>query len=310
MTFSSDKRQIADIEVYADFSKEFDYYIEFFQNLSELITYNGRIISFLTHEQIHHLDTSLIDSSLQTLRSIKLCCSIGSFADANALIRKLRDDLLLYIYILAVINHRNPFIEEDLAKVDINDAESFASSFSNIRLNNILTDDEQAINAWFNNSVEGLSRPIKMKLSFENYMKFLRQNENINEILIRYRLEEYWEKLRTRLNNYVHNNGRNFAFQNGVAATDKNVEIHLKNINIRVSYISCFFLTLLLMIEAALISSTDMIDYLDSNMKPPEDCQYLIANFVQEFIDAKITKLHPELKQYLKDNNNYGMKIE
>lgn len=309
MTSSSDKRQIVNIEAYADFLKEFDYHIDFFQNLSELITYNGRIISFLTHEQIHYLDTSLIESSLQTLSSIKLCCSIGSFADANTLIRKIRDDLILYMYILDVINRRKPFMEEDLAKVNINDEESFAS-FSNIRLNTILTNDEQAVNAWFSNSVAELSRSIKMKLSFENYMNFLRQNKHIDKILVDYRLEDYWEKLRNRLNNYVHNNGRHFAFQNFVSATDKNVETHLKNINTRVSYISCFFLTLLLMIESALISSTDMIDYLDSSIEPPEDCQYLIANFVQEFIDTKISKLHPELKQYLKDNNNYGMKIE
>ena len=26
--------------------------------------------------------------------------------------------------------------------------------------------------------------------------------------------------------------------------------------------------------------------------------------------NIKVSKLHPELKQYLKDNNNYGMKIE
>ena len=37
-----------------------------------------------------------------------------------------------------------------------------------------------------------------------------------------------------------------------------------------------------------------MIDHLDADMEPPEDCQYFIANFVQEFIDTKITKLHPE----------------
>lgn len=45
-------------------------------------------------------------------------------------------------------------------------------------------------------------------------------------------------------------------------------------------------------------------------MQPPEDSQYFIARFVQDFIDKKVLKIHPELKQYLKDNNINGMRIE
>jgi len=52
-----------------------------------------------------------------------------------------------------------------------------------------------------------------------------------------------------------------------------------------------------------------MIDYLDFDMQPPEDCQYQIAPFIQDYIDNKVVKIHPELKQFLKDNNNYRMKI-
>lgn len=307
---SSNKRQITDIEEYKKNSKELDYYIDFFENFSELILYNGRIISFATDKKYHNFDTSLIDNSIQTLRSIKLCCSIGSFADANALIRRLRDDLILYIYILDVINHRKPFVEDDLTNLNIEDAEQFVSSFMNIRLNNILSEDEQAVDAWFSNTVAELPNSIKKKLGFENYMKVLMQNENINKILIDYNLQDYWERLRYRLNNYVHNNWKRFACQNLISADNKYIETHFKNINFRISFISSFFLLLLFMIDSSLVASTDMIDHLDCGIEPPENCQYFIANFVQEFIDAKITKLHPELKQYLKDNNNCGMKIE
>ena len=66
----------------------------------------------------------------------------------------------------------------------------------------------------------------------------------------------------------------------------------------------------LLMIHSSLISSTDYVDYLDCGLEPPEDCQYIVAPFVQDFINKKVARLHPELKQYLKDNNNYKMKIE
>lgn len=303
-------KQIDETEEFKVFSEDIDYITDFFSSLSDLIFFNGHIITFFSYQELYTLNTNLINSSAQTLKSIKLCCSIGSISDANTLIRKLRDDLIQYVYILNVINLRKPFIEENLKDFKTDEPDKFINSISNLQYNNILTDDEQAVTAWFKNTVQDLKRPIKRKLEFENYMKVLKQNKNINQILTEYNLEEYWETLRKRLNNYVHNNGTSFSNHNLISANDKNLGIHLKNINIRTSYISSFFLVVLLMIESSLISSTDYIDHLECNLEPPEDSQYFIANFVQDFIDKKISKIHPELKQYLKDNNIHGMKIE
>jgi hypothetical protein len=304
------ERQIDETEEFKTFTEEIDYLTEFFNSLSELIYSNGRIISFYSNVEYYTLSTELIDSSTQTLKSIKLCCSIGSFSDANTLIRKLRDDLIQYVYILNVIGLRKPFLEESINELKIDNPEEFENSILNLQFNNTLTDDEQAVTAWFKNSVSDLQRPIKKKLEFENYMKVLKQNDKINQILIEYNLQEYWETLRKRLNNYVHNNGTHYSSHNVISANDKNLGTHLKNINIRTTYISSFFLVLLLMIESSLISSTDYIDHLDCDLQPPEDSQYFIASFVQDFIDKKVSKIHPELKQYLKDNNIHGMKIE
>lgn len=305
---------ISDTEKYKTFLTEFDYNIEFFAQLSELIFCNGTIISYITDKNIYHLDTSLLDTSVQTLKSIKLCCSIGSFADANTLIRKLRDDLLLYIFIIDIINNRKVINEKDLSDfIDENNkfkVEKFEQEFDKIRLNSILSDDEKAIAAWFSDKVNDLPKAIRMKLSFENYMKRLKQNTYIKEILFNYNLEDYWQKLRSRLNDYVHNNGIQFTNHNLIKANSKGLDIHLKNINTRVSYISTYFFVLLLMVDSKMICSTDLIDHLDAGLTPPEDCQYFIASFIQEFIDKSVIKLHPELKQYLKHNNNYGMRIE
>lgn len=91
------------------FTDEIDYLIGFFQQFSDLIFYNGRIIVFYTGRKSFLLTPSLISSSAKTLHSIKLCCSIGSFSDANTLIRKFRDDLIQYAYILSIINSREFF---------------------------------------------------------------------------------------------------------------------------------------------------------------------------------------------------------
>lgn len=289
--------KISEKDEFKDFEKELDYLIDFFKDFSHL-NWN-RIISFTTEQGHFILDMTLIESASQTLHSIKLCCSIGSFSDANTLIRKFRDDLIQYVYILNILHKREPFIEEN-----------FAESLMKIRFNKNFTDDEKAIIAWFNNAVYDLPRPIKKKLEFENYMKSLKQNENISQILNKYNLNEYWETLRKKLNDYVHNNGTRFSAQNTIKVYEKSLDTHLKNVLIRTSYIASFFMISLLMIESSLISSTDYIDYLECGLEPPEDCQYLVAPFIQQFIDNKIAKLHPELKKYLKDYNINNMQIE
>jgi hypothetical protein len=302
--------QIVETDYFTKFSEEIDYLINFFDDFSELIFSNGRIISFIADKEHFTLNTVLIDSATQTLKSIKSCCSIGSFSDANTLIRKLRDDLIQYIYILNIVNSRNPFFEEDLKGITIDNSEEFTKSFLNLRINNTLNEDEQAVSAWFSNSVSDLQRPIKKKLEFENYMKVLKENENIHKILFDYNLQEYWDILRKKLNDYVHNNGNKFSAQNNIKSFDAGLETHLKNISIRTNYISSLFLSLLLMVDSTIIMSSDYIDHLDCELEPPEESQYFIARFVQDFIDNKVAKLHPELKQYLKDNNINGMKIE
>ena len=140
-------------------------------------------------------------------------------------------------------------------------------------------------------------------------MTYLKQNETIIKTLQNYNLEEYWEILRKRLNNYVHNNGIEYTSHNTIMRHNPQLEVYFKNVNFRTSYIITFFLVLIILTESSLISSTDMMDYLNCDEQPPEDCQYEIAPFIQNYIDEKVVKIHPELKQYLKDNNNYGMKI-
>lgn len=311
MNFKSFREiQVEETEEFKNFSKEIDYLAEFFKRFSELIFYNGRIISFFTDSSIHYLNTSLLDSSSQTLRSIKLCCSIGSFSDANTLIRKFRDDLILYVYILSIIDTRKPFIEEDVKNLNLDNPEEFVDSFSKIRINSIMADDEKAVAAWFSNTVSDIPKSLKRKLEFENYMKIIKQNPKISQAIEQYNLQNYWETLRKRLNDYVHNNGVKFSLHNSIRENDKNLNVHLKNINTRTFYITSFIIVALLMVDSSLIASTDYIDHLNCNLEPPVDSQYFVANFIQHFIDTRIIKLHPEIKQYLIDNNNYEMKIE
>lgn len=285
-------KNVADADSYKNFSAEFDLNTEFLKDLSDLISYNGRIISFVGAQGMYYVNTELLDSAARTLESIKLTCSIGAFSDANSLIRKLRDDLLLYIYILDVVKKRKTLNDHDFS------------------ITSTLTNDEMVVEAWLGGKVDILNWASKKKLSFENYMDYLTKDRAVNETLTTYGLNRYWEILRGKLNDYVHNNGRQYTKHNTIEYDNESLDIFLKNVDVRTSYITSFFFVLLTMVDSSLLMSSDIIDYLDANIEAPEGSQYLIAPFVQEYIDKKVVLLHPELKQYLKDNNAYGMIIE
>ena len=301
--------QITDVEKYKTFEIEFDNNIEFLKNFTDLVSYSGRIISFISTEKVHTVNTTLLESSIQTLKSIKLCCSIGSFSDANSLIRKLRDDLFQYLYILAIINRRKTFTQKSLENFKLDSVEEIIVGFSELEFNE-LTNDELAVEAWLSNKVLELPYNVKKKLGFENYMKILKLDSNVNEILLAYKLHKYWDHLQTKLNNYVHSNGIQFTQHNLIKPSNPNLEVYYQNVNIRSSYVITFFLVLITMIDSPLLCSGDIEDYLDSDIEPPENCQYEIAPFIQEYINRKVVPLHPELKDFLQKNNSHGMKIE
>jgi hypothetical protein len=302
---------VKDTEAFSKFQEAYQENMDFLDRFIDLRMFSGRIISFITKQKkMLTFHSHLLENSFVTLENIKSCCGNGGFADANSLVRRLRDDLLLYVYILAVINQRKPFTEESLQNFKMETIDDLVESFESLEVNSNMNDDETAVEAWLTNTMENMPKKIKMKLGFSNYMQFLRKDENVENILTRYKLEDYWLTLTDKLNNYMHSNGIKFALDNNVRSNDKNIEIYFNNINIRVSYIMSLFLVLITMIESALLCSGDIEDYLNMGEDPPEDCQYEIAPFIQEYLDYKVSAMHPELKQYLKDNNNYGMKIE
>lgn len=301
--------QITEEEKNKIFDTEFDKNIDFLKNFTDLVTFSGRMITFISSQKVYIVNSSLLESSVQTLKSIKLCCSIQNFSDANTLIRKLRDDLMQYVYVLAIINRRKTFTQKSLDSLKMDSFEEFTNSFLELEFNK-LTDDEIAVEAWLSNKVSELPYNLRKKLEFRNYMIILKLDSNINEILVEYKLHKYWNQLQTKLNNYVHNNGIQFSQHNLIKPNNPNLEIYLQNINIRTSYVVSFFLILITMIESRLLCSGEIEDYLDSDIEPPENCQYEIASFIQEYINRKVVTIHPELKEFLQKNNSHGMKIE
>ena len=288
------KFSISESKAYFRFKKKIYKLMEFFDSLSTLITASGHVITCISSTKIHFLQTDLIDSTVKTLNNVEHCCIFGSFSDANALIRKFRDDLILFLYIVGVLKNRKCLSEEQVKEIvgDDMDVEKFTKIIEltlNIAIDGCTKNDEdKCVDAWFDDNVHSLSNQQRRKLSFENYMTYLKNNVFIDDVIKKYNLEKDWKNICKKLNDYTHNNGRTYTRHNLLSIDSPDIINCFDEIISRLEFITAFFMILLILIEPILIGSTNHIDYLDCNLTPQEDSQYQIASFVQDFIDEYI----------------------
>jgi len=168
---------------------------------------------------------------------------------------------------------------------------------------------ENGIDAWFENKLEENSN-LKEFFSTQKYKSILCENILVKECFHLY-LDEVWSDLSKRLNNYTHGNGKNYIFDNAYhCKKNSDIQKKLDGIGINVWQITASFLSVLILLNPNYIMSSDLLDHLDMGLTPPEDAQYLVAPIFQDYMDTYITKINPELKDYLRDNNPYGMKIK
>lgn len=284
-------KQVGELEEFQILERELNYLADFFGSLDNLISVFGNSITFFLGNKLYRFDTVALKSCSQTLKSIKYCCSIGSFGDANTLVRKLRDDLIQFAYFLVIINKREPFLDDSF--------------------NDKKTNDEEALEKWIMNTIHYSECPIlRKKLDIKNYMDVIGDYNRVKHILKEYNLTTMWKELSYHLNNYVHNNGISYSKRNCINGYDSKAIEYLNEVKKNVSYVSSVFVILVLLIESKLFGSTDYIDYCECGLEPVEDSQYFIAPFVQEFIDNTIKVLHPELLEFLKGSNSNGMFID
>ena len=242
---------------------------EFFWDLDDLISFRNAY-PFWDDKKTHLLQAQPIKSVIYTLNSIKLCCEYGSISDANTLIRKYRDDLFFYLYLLEACNKKEQL------------------QFPNSKHTN-------NIKKWFNNKLTSFNFN-------SDVIPYLKSNATINEVINKYKLNDTWRVIFKNLNNYVHNNGVLYCTTNFCSLKDGDFKKLLYDVDFKIKYIAINFVVFFILINPHFIMSSDYIDYCDMGMKPPDDSQYWIAPFIQEFVDENIAKYNPKLKQFLKDN--------
>ena len=221
----------------------------------------------------------VLDSASRTIESIRYCCLNGNFADAYSLLRKYRDDIFYYIYMLVVGD-----------KTDI---------MQFIELND-LSEDEKNVYDWARNQQSGVY--------IGAIFKGIAASSSASDAIKKYRLKDSFDKLASKLNNYVHSNGHsyyNFSYQR--MNINSSIKKYCMEFEDAVTYITMSFLMVLILVRPGLIMAENYIDYLECGDTPPEDSQYWVASFVSEFVGKHKSVLDKRCDEYLRSIT--GMQI-
>lgn len=206
-----------------------------------------------------------------TMGSIISCCENGCIADANSLLRKYRDDIFFYLYVL--VYDSNLKLEQ--------------APPGNKKM-------EETISSWMKNHLKNFR--------ISQLLKSISTSDDLQNAIDEYNLRQSFDEIGKQLNNYVHSNG--YIYYNKTVNGYKSGElaIEISKIVRHAKYITIVFLFLLALCAPHMIMSTDYIDYLDCNETPPENSQYWVAPFILQFIKENITLIDENCMEYLKNN--------
>lgn len=262
-------------------------------------------------------ESSGIDSSIETIKSLEFLLLKENYIDVYVLLRKIRDNLLLSCVILneSLNYHFNldlneNFFDRNLSIKKINCAIKLFLKQKEEQNNS--SNIKKAINYFYNKKLDEVSEEstlnsenenlIRKYINYSKYKKYF--DEEFNKLEYPQNLLKNIEK---KLNNFVHSNGISFFDNNRLKYT-----IGFKNliddiINILENIVKVFVIYVF-SIDGTLVQSSDYIDALDAGIKPIEGCQNRISGSIKYMIE-KIKNDSIETYEQLKKYNKYAMEI-
>ena len=215
---------------------------------------------------------AIITSIELTVGNIITCCECICIADANTLLRKFRDDLFFYLYIVVFDSNKAVAPLHNTAKM------------------------EENISRWIQNGLDNLY--------IQDMLKAIGTSPQLKNAVTTYKLNESFSAIRKRLNDFVHGNGYAYYNRNINAYKDDECCQYIKILSDDLKYITMIFMFLLILCSPLSAMSTDYIDYLDCGENPPEDSQYWVAPFIELFISKNSNLIDENCYKYLIENTN------
>mgnify|MGYP000009180959 FL=1 len=248
-------------------------------------------------------------SICKTLETIDFCCHRIAYSDAYTLVRKFRDDLMQYLFVLNVIQNKHGLTGKEVEQFTM-EPESVMKmielDISILVSGERKTDVELAMEKWIYNVLEKPENAGDRKKFFDTskYKSYLVSNNEKVKYIFNNFLVEKWKKEDRKLNNYVHTNGiryltNNYIYQDRKVQKDKELVETLQSI-------TDIFLSLLSIIDSIKFHSSDYLDALEMDMEPQEGSQYWVCPVIVEYMNDRFDR---ELLRYIQDNEGHGMQF-
>jgi len=262
----------------------------------------------------YFLQGESITASENTIKSIDFCCQRGYFADAFTLARKYRDDVIQYVFVAQVVENMQRLDDEEFKKLYgteltvENLIQAVELEMSMLAAGTRKSAADLAVELWVYDMLEEEKYFKERKQYFDTskYLAQLVKDENIKQLNEIY-LKDIWTKTDRILNNYVHGNGRKYIMDN--YSLYGNYQERKQKLIETVRNITSIFISILSVALPNKIQSSDYRDDMEFGITPREGCQYWVMPMIVEFMDEYFPKIHPDLLQFLEENNKYGMKM-
>ena len=253
------------------------------------------------------ISTETMMSVLNTLTAIDFCSSRNAYSDAYTLIRKYRDDLMQYLFILNVIQNTHGLTEDEINSYTF-DLDSMIkmieSDFSILSSGKYKSDVQLAMESWMYNDLDDTNNAQYRKQYFDTskYKKYLMSTDKRIDSLMKTFLNPIWASSDRTLNNYVHTNGKKYLTDNYIYQVDSQKKtVELVN---TLQQITNIFLCLLAIVDSTKMMSSDYRDYSEMGEQPPDNCQYWVCPCIIDYFNISLNK---ELLSYIQANENNGM---
>lgn len=254
--------------------KELETAAEFVDNLGFLVfgrdkeiirSRGGTIKPFYTNQ--------ILQSVTKSIHSMIICAEYGHIADMHILLRKVRDDLFFYLYVIVISKYDSDILSTDA-----------------------LSKQEQTINQWIDSA--------DFHLTINKIQNTIKSNDVCKMFFDKYNLDSEFQKIGNTLNNFTHGNGMQFYNLSPTYYNETDLHNIHHNLTYMLNYILTTFVFLLALLSPGFIMSTDYIDALENNMTPEENSQYWVAPFVSSFIETHKDFLGKGALEYLRTETN------
>ena len=253
-------------------------------------------------KSVYPLASDTMMSVQNTLRSVRFCLKNGAISDANVLIRKYRDDLLQYLFVLKVVleneNLAPAFSIDSIVEISEQDIIDAINRY--MPLGEGADDKIRLSEAWANST---LSEEKKRRDYFDasKYERNLSQDTKIKYIFDYF---QNWGPVGELLNNYVHTNGIKYLREK---FNPDHREINIKKALEAIVLITNVFMCILSILDSRYFMSSDYMDYLDVGDAPPEGSQYWVAPCILDYLGEN---LDTNMLDYIQNNQDVEMKLK